>query len=251
MGMAGTMEGFFATCMETLYPPGACGDVCDASTFQCRLQEINMACCREEACKDGSIVPADCSTECALTFAPFLDECAGETGARFDEGTMKQLTDFKAKCLDQDTTSVVESDEGHQYLLPVLFTQLSCRVTENLYRGGKRLCKTTTWPFAQVEFAKTLLDRGCEITFDGHRRQLQGILDEIKGVQSHSPLPALAAVASNEGCPFDGVHEDTELITRLCCTDGEEDMCAAGADMPGLPPSHGSHCLILQTTPQS
>jgi hypothetical protein len=32
MGMAGSMEGFFATCMEALYPPGSCGDVCDAST---------------------------------------------------------------------------------------------------------------------------------------------------------------------------------------------------------------------------
>jgi hypothetical protein len=39
MGMAGSMETFFATCMETLYPPGSCGDVCDESTFQCRLQE--------------------------------------------------------------------------------------------------------------------------------------------------------------------------------------------------------------------
>ena len=216
MGMAGSMETFFATCMETLYPPGSCGDVCDASTFQCRLQEVNMACCREDGCKNGSIVPADCSTECALVFVSFRDECATMSSGAFDVGTMSQLDDFKTKCLDQDTTSV-------------------------------------------VEFAKVLMERGCSIVFDSHRRQLQDMLacvddpdgmlaalggcdvmlatfggdcdfdwahlgfpagstprstcpvscdecNEIKGAQPGSPLLSLQIAARDEACPFDSVY---------------------------------------------
>ena len=41
MGMAGSMEGFFTTCMETLYPPGSCGDVCDAST--CKMFDASAS----------------------------------------------------------------------------------------------------------------------------------------------------------------------------------------------------------------
>ena len=66
----------------------------------------------------------------------------------------------------------------------------------------------------QVEFAKELIDRGCTITFDGHRRQLQDILDEIKGTQSGAPLMQLQVVASAEECPFDSVYGDTYSDVR-------------------------------------
>jgi hypothetical protein len=108
MGLAGSMENFFGTCMETLYPPGSCSDVCDESTFQCRLQEINSSCCRDEACRDGEITPIDCSTECALTFAPFFDECSGMIAERFEEGVVHRLGRFKEKCLDLNAMDVVE-----------------------------------------------------------------------------------------------------------------------------------------------
>ena len=95
-------------CMAELYPPGSCGDVCDESTFQCRLQEINSACCREEACKGGEVIPIDCSTECALTFAPFVDECSDMINAQYEEGLVHRLARFKEKCLDQDALGLVE-----------------------------------------------------------------------------------------------------------------------------------------------
>ena len=41
----------------------------------------------------------------------------------FDEATMTQLNDFKAKCLDQDTTSVVELATGGEvtFMPPCFF----------------------------------------------------------------------------------------------------------------------------------
>ena len=67
-----------------------------------------------------------------------------------------------------------------------------------------------------VEFAKELMDRGCTITFAGHRRQLQDILDEIKATQSGAPLMQLQVVVSEEDCPFDSVYGETSSIQSPC-----------------------------------
>ena len=100
------MDDFYINCLVTLYPPGKCSGGCDGECpFHCRLQEINSgvlqshdcahidtfcttmllcscsrcsyhtACCGRDGCKDGEITPADCSVECALVFAPFMDDC--------------------------------------------------------------------------------------------------------------------------------------------------------------------------------
>jgi hypothetical protein len=62
----------------------------------------------EEACKDDEVTPVDCSTECALTFAPFGDVCSDMISAQYEDGLVHRLARFKEKCLDQDALGLVE-----------------------------------------------------------------------------------------------------------------------------------------------
>ena len=40
--------GFSLKCLSTLHPPGSCGDECTAANFQCRVNEMRLACCEED-----------------------------------------------------------------------------------------------------------------------------------------------------------------------------------------------------------
>ena len=39
---------FSLQCLRTLSPPGSCGDECSAANFQCRANEVRVACCEED-----------------------------------------------------------------------------------------------------------------------------------------------------------------------------------------------------------
>ena len=39
---------FSLQCLHTLSPPGSCGDECSAANFQCRANEVRVACCEED-----------------------------------------------------------------------------------------------------------------------------------------------------------------------------------------------------------
>ena len=47
MGLGGMEEMgvFYEHCLETLYPPGQCGVFCNMHSYQCRLAEVQEACC--------------------------------------------------------------------------------------------------------------------------------------------------------------------------------------------------------------
>ena len=67
----GGMEGmslFYDGCLETLYPPGACGSPCNDHTFACYLAEVQEACCDEGGrnCVSGEDVPETCPVGCAI-----------------------------------------------------------------------------------------------------------------------------------------------------------------------------------------
>ena len=62
--VGGDLDMFYTSCLEALYKPGRCGDGCTAATLNCRLAELNQACCSQPgACAANSLVPAECSVE--------------------------------------------------------------------------------------------------------------------------------------------------------------------------------------------
>ena len=98
---------FYTSCLEALYKPGRCGDGCTAATLNCRLAELNQACCSQPgACAAGSLVPAECSVECALIAVPFVAECTPLLG--LDNTALGALRNFASACTDQDLTDIVE-----------------------------------------------------------------------------------------------------------------------------------------------
>lgn len=57
-------------------PPGMCGMLCNQHTYECRLAEVNEACCTESGNCNGDGIPTrDCPVGCALVFPIFVLEC--------------------------------------------------------------------------------------------------------------------------------------------------------------------------------
>eukprot|EP01043_Picozoa_sp_COSAG02_P022592 COSAG02_NODE_1179_length_14040_cov_8.036439_1_plen_1312_part_00 len=76
MGGMDEMGIFYDHCLETLYPPGMCGMLCNQHTYECRLAEVNEACCTERGNCNGDGIPTnDCPVGCALVFPIFVLEC--------------------------------------------------------------------------------------------------------------------------------------------------------------------------------
>ena len=105
--VGGDLDMFYTSCLEALYKPGRCGDGCTAATLNCRLAELNQACCSQPgACAANSLVPAECSVECALIAVPFVAECTPLLG--LDNTALGALRNFASVCTDQDLTDIVE-----------------------------------------------------------------------------------------------------------------------------------------------
>ena len=71
MGMGGMQEMnlFYEHCLETLYPPGSCGLLCNHHSYQCRLNAVRESCCaRPGNCNTDSIPINGCPVGCALEF---------------------------------------------------------------------------------------------------------------------------------------------------------------------------------------
>jgi hypothetical protein len=102
------LDGFYASCLESLYKPGQCGNACTPATLNCRLAELNQACCSVPgACTGGSLVPQECTVECALIAVPFEAECTPLLG--LDATQSASLRTFAHDtCTDQDLTEIVE-----------------------------------------------------------------------------------------------------------------------------------------------
>ena len=102
------LDPFYATCLEALYKPGQCGTACTPATLNCRLAELNQACCSVPgACTDGALVPRECSVECALIAVPFEAECTPLLG--LNAGQAAALHAFAHDtCTAQDLTEIVE-----------------------------------------------------------------------------------------------------------------------------------------------
>jgi hypothetical protein len=99
---------FYADCLDSLYHPGQCGDVCTVNNLSCRYSEVNRACCSlPGACPAGSAVPQQCSVDCALVVSPFVRDCGHIL--QMDAASKAQLEYFAhSMCLDQDLSEVVE-----------------------------------------------------------------------------------------------------------------------------------------------
>jgi hypothetical protein len=56
------MSKFYDHCLETLYPPGSCGLLCNEHTYQCFLTEVHSSCCDEQGtnCQEGNDIPLTC-----------------------------------------------------------------------------------------------------------------------------------------------------------------------------------------------
>ena len=108
MGGMDTMGVFYDSCLETLYPPGTCGSLCNEHTFECYLAEVQEACCDEGGrnCVSGQDVPDSCPIGCAIVFPQFLEVCTDHLA-----GTGAVMADFEAfetQCLDTDGQQLVE-----------------------------------------------------------------------------------------------------------------------------------------------
>jgi hypothetical protein len=60
-----------------------CGMVCNQHTYECRLDEVNEACCTETRnCNRDGIPTRDCPVGCALVFPIFVLECRDHAEAQ-------------------------------------------------------------------------------------------------------------------------------------------------------------------------
>lgn len=96
-------------CLETLYPPGSCGFVCNTHTYDCYVGEIAESCCDEGGrnCPADRDVPIDCQVGCAIVFPEFFETCHDHVtqAADMDE---HEFADFEEQCLDQEGLELVE-----------------------------------------------------------------------------------------------------------------------------------------------
>jgi hypothetical protein len=108
--MGVSLDGFYTQCLESLYKPGRCGGACSPATLNCRLTELNEACCATPgSCASGSIVPHRCSVECALITVPFATDCKALLQDNLLDGVqMAALHTFAQQCVEQDLTEIVE-----------------------------------------------------------------------------------------------------------------------------------------------
>eukprot|EP01043_Picozoa_sp_COSAG02_P044667 COSAG02_NODE_4013_length_5905_cov_4686.361178_2_plen_1058_part_00 len=108
VAMGVELDGFYSKCLESLYKPGQCGTACTPATLNCRLAELNQACCSVPGeCTDGALVPRECSVECALIAVPFEAECTPLLGLAAVQAA--NLHAFAHdRCTAQDLTEIVE-----------------------------------------------------------------------------------------------------------------------------------------------
>lgn len=99
---------FANSCQATLFP-GSCGDACTASSLQCRLGEVQTACCAEDHECTADSLPIACGFECAMVLPSFLEDC----GAVLPLSTTEALAGVVGSCYDQDTSALL----NHAYAL--------------------------------------------------------------------------------------------------------------------------------------
>ena len=107
MGGMDEMGNFYDHCLETLYPPGMCGMLCNQHTYDCRLAEVNEACCTEARnCNSDGIPTHDCPVGCALVFPIFVIDCRDHAIA---QGLAPGLLDtMETTCEQLDGGALVE-----------------------------------------------------------------------------------------------------------------------------------------------
>ncbi len=96
-------------CLETLYPPGSCGFVCNTHTYDCYVSEIAESCCDEGGrnCPADHDVPLECQVGCAIVFPEFFETCRDHVAAA-PEMDEHEFADFETQCLDQEGLELVE-----------------------------------------------------------------------------------------------------------------------------------------------
>lgn len=96
-------------CLETLYPPGSCGFVCNAHTYDCYVSQISESCCDEGGrnCPADRDVPIDCQVGCAIVFPEFFETCHDHVVANQDMDE-QDFAAFETQCLDQEGLALVE-----------------------------------------------------------------------------------------------------------------------------------------------
>jgi hypothetical protein len=96
-------------CLETLYPPGSCGFVCNTHTYDCYVGEIAESCCDEGGrnCPADHDVPIECQVGCAIVFPEFFETCHDHVADNADMDEHDFAT-FESQCLDQEGLALVE-----------------------------------------------------------------------------------------------------------------------------------------------
>ena len=116
---------FSLSCLAAISPPGSCGDGCDASSFQCRSNEVRLACCDEDHdCIDSHMLsgaamgsagafspPTGCGYECSLVLPgfwaacrPFMHEAKRDV---YNADAMGQFSSAAAACENQDPSDLL------------------------------------------------------------------------------------------------------------------------------------------------
>ena len=111
MGTVSGMESlpaFYDTCLESLYPPGQCGDDCShPGTFRCKLADVQSGCCSDASnCPEGQATPNACPVECALVFPTFLEDCRAPLSEQ--AGSLDEYERFSRGCMKADSVALVE-----------------------------------------------------------------------------------------------------------------------------------------------
>lgn len=109
--------------LDTLYPPGNCGDSCsDERSFKCRTREMNTACCSLDGdCKivNGSLkVPTSgkCGYECSLVLPEWLSDCRTYVEQNYSQVAISSILATNTKCFDQDPKVLLQNMYNLEYL---------------------------------------------------------------------------------------------------------------------------------------
>ena len=242
MGLGGMdeMGEFYDKCLETLYPPGECGQLCNLHTYDCYLQEVHQACCDLGGlnCVAGRDIPLECPVGCGLVFPAFVDKCHDHIAAN---GLDAEFQAFREECLDVDGLDLVE------YAIDL--KQQGCQIDLTggaLPGGGHRRMQGPTSQWFSSRVAACAWD-----DLDNFAEDVDAVCCMNRACQNRRPstCSAACAVAMHEFfsmCGDEVAHLLGDADARFLDMQAFDADCMAGAD-----PDYFIHAIENAVCPQA